>query len=133
MRKFGRLRSEFFMLSRPGAIDFLRSASAVNIRISIHRRDTEFAEIGVFLDQELFTSRPLRLCAKILLSAQRSRYVLNRFDQSKSRGCRILLQAAQKDSEARRAKFDERRRTLLYVDAKSVERNEAYETFSAAC
>jgi hypothetical protein len=39
----------------------------------------------------------------------------------------------QKDSEARRGKIDERRRTLLYVDAKSIERNEAYESFSTAC
>ena len=38
-----------------------------------------------------------------------------------------------KTSEARRTKIDERRRTLLYVDAKSVERNEGYESFSAAC
>ena len=43
--------------------------------------------------------------------------------------CRLL----KKISEARRAKIDERRRTLQYVDAKSVERNEAYESFSAAC
>src|SRR4030095_4176664 len=35
-----------------------------------------------------------------------------------------------KTSEARRAKMDERRRTCLYVDAKSVKRNEAYESFS---
>jgi hypothetical protein len=28
---------------------------------TIHRRDTEFAEFGVFLDQELFTLRPQRL------------------------------------------------------------------------
>ncbi len=38
-----------------------------------------------------------------------------------------------KTSEARRTKIDERRRTLLYVDAKSVECNEAYESFSAVC
>ena len=41
----------------------------------------------------------------------------------------MFLQAAQKDSEARRAKIDERRRTFLYVDVKSVKRNEAYESF----
>jgi hypothetical protein len=28
---------------------------------SIHRRDTEFAEIGVFFDQEIFSLRPRRL------------------------------------------------------------------------
>jgi hypothetical protein len=27
----------------------------------IHRRDAEFTEIGVFLNQELFSLRPLRL------------------------------------------------------------------------
>jgi len=27
----------------------------------MHHRDTEFAEIGVFFDQELFTLRPRRL------------------------------------------------------------------------
>jgi hypothetical protein len=27
----------------------------------IHRRDTEFTEIGLFLNQELFSLRPLRL------------------------------------------------------------------------
>jgi hypothetical protein len=37
-----------------------------------------------------------------------------------------------KISEARRAKFDERG-VLMYVDARSNERNEAYEAFSAAC
>jgi hypothetical protein len=30
-------------------------------------------------------------------------------------------------------KIDERRRTLQYVDAEAIERNEAYEAFSAAC
>jgi hypothetical protein len=44
-----------------------------------------------------------------------------------------LHRLLKKTSEARRAKLDERRRTLLYVDAKSVECNEAYEAFSAAC
>jgi hypothetical protein len=44
-----------------------------------------------------------------------------------------LYRLVKKTSEARRAKIDERRRTLLYVDAKSVERNEAYESFSTAC
>jgi hypothetical protein len=48
---------------------------------------------------------------------------------SKSSDYRLL----KKISEARRAKIDERRRTLLYVDAKSVECNEAYGSFSAAC
>jgi hypothetical protein len=43
------------------------------------------------------------------------------------------VQAAQKRSYARRAKSDERRRTLVYVDAKSDERNEADGRFSAAC
>jgi hypothetical protein len=42
--------------------------------------------------------------------------------------CRVL-----KKTEARRTKIDERRRTFLYVDAKSIECNEAYEAFSAAC
>ena len=41
----------------------------------------------------------------------------------------MFLQAAPKDSDARRAKIDERTRTFLYVDVKSVERNEAYESF----
>ena len=43
--------------------------------------------------------------------------------------CRLL----KKISEARRTKIDERRRTLRYVDAKSVDCNEAYESFSATC
>jgi hypothetical protein len=43
------------------------------------------------------------------------------------------LAGCSKRPEARRAKTDERRRTLLYVDAKSVECNEAYEAFSAVC
>jgi|RhiMetdeSRZDD1v2_1073273.scaffolds.fasta_scaffold102435_5 hypothetical protein len=30
----------------------------------IHRRDTKFTEIGLFLDQELFTLRPQRLCGE---------------------------------------------------------------------
>ena len=51
------------------------------------------------------------------------------FPLLKSPVCRLL----KKTSEARRTKIDERRRTLLYVDAKSDERNEAYEAFSAAC
>jgi hypothetical protein len=46
-----------------------------------------------------------------------------------SKASRLL----KKTSEARRTKIDERRRTLLYVDAKSVERNQAYEAFSAVC
>jgi hypothetical protein len=46
-----------------------------------------------------------------------------------SKASRLL----KKTSEARRTKIDERRRTLLYVDAKSVECNEAYEAFSAVC
>jgi hypothetical protein len=43
------------------------------------------------------------------------------------------MQAAQKDPEARRAKFNELRRTLQYVEANRARRNEAYEFFSAAC
>ena len=52
-----------------------------------------------------------------------------------------LYRLVKKTSEARRAKIDERR-TLLYVDAKSVERTlrqnsglsaKAYESFSTAC
>ena len=31
-----------------------------------YRRDAEFTEIGVFLDQELFTLRPQRLCGEFL-------------------------------------------------------------------
>ena len=42
---------------------------------------------------------------------------------------KLYRQAAQKISKARRAKFDELRRTLQYVEAKSFERNEAYESF----
>jgi ribosomal protein S25 len=30
----------------------------------VHHRDAEFAEIGVFLDQELFTLCPQRLCGE---------------------------------------------------------------------
>ena len=30
-------------------------------RALLHRRDAEFTEIGVFLDQEIFTPRPQRL------------------------------------------------------------------------
>jgi hypothetical protein len=33
----------------------------------IHRRDAEFTEIGVFLNQELFSLRPLRLRAGIFV------------------------------------------------------------------
>jgi hypothetical protein len=55
---------------------------------------------------------------------------------------KFCLQAAQKDSEAKRAKnrsFGSAQDRLgggvlfLYVDAKSKERNEAYEAFSAVC
>jgi len=40
-----------------------RAVAAVPGRIMkiIHRRDAEFAEIGVFVDQELLTLRPQRL------------------------------------------------------------------------
>jgi hypothetical protein len=40
-------------------------------------------------------------------------------------------QAAQKDSKARPAKFDELRRTFQYVEANRAKRNEAYEAFSS--
>jgi hypothetical protein len=40
-----------------------------------------------------------------------------------------MLQAAQKISEARRAKFDERRRTWAVRCSEAIERNEAYESF----
>jgi hypothetical protein len=43
--------------------------------------------------------------------------------------CRLL----KKSSKARRAKFDELRRTLQYVEASRAKRNEAYEAFSATC
>jgi hypothetical protein len=33
-------------------------------RKEVHHRDAEFAEIGVFLDQELFTPCPQRLCGE---------------------------------------------------------------------
>ena len=36
----------------------------------LHRRDPEFTESGVFLDQELFTLRPQRLCGEYLSSDQ---------------------------------------------------------------
>jgi hypothetical protein len=38
-----------------------------------------------------------------------------------------------KISEARRAKIDERRRTYRVRWSEAIERNEAYESFSAAC
>jgi hypothetical protein len=38
-----------------------------------------------------------------------------------------------KISEARRAKIDERRRTSPVRWSEAIERNEAYESFSAAC
>ena len=43
-----------------------RAVAAVPGRIMkiIHRRDTEFAGIGVFVDQELLTLRPQRLRGK---------------------------------------------------------------------
>jgi hypothetical protein len=43
-----------------------------------------------------------------------------------------ILQAGQEGSDARRAKFDERRRTPLVRWSESGERNEADEPFSAA-
>ncbi len=44
----------------------------------------------------------------------------------------LCLQAAQKASGTRRAKFDELRRTLQYVETRRAKRNEVYEAFSAA-
>ncbi len=46
--------------------------------------------------------------------------------------CKTLNAGCSKDSEARRAKFDELRRRLSTLN-ESGERNEAYEVFSAAC
>jgi hypothetical protein len=43
--------------------------------------------------------------------------------------CKLL----KKILEARRAKIDERRRTYSVRWSKAIERNEAYESFSAAC
>src|SRR5262245_10864053 len=40
------------------------SVFARNPQKNIHRRDTEFAEFGVFLNEELFPLRPLRLRGK---------------------------------------------------------------------
>jgi hypothetical protein len=45
---------------------------------------------------------------------------------------KLYFQAAQKDSQARRAKIDERKRTSSVRWSGTIERNEAYESFSAA-
>lgn len=56
-------RSEYILIKNSllGAL----SASAVNFPSPLHRRDAEFAEIGVFIDQEVLTLPALRLRGKI--------------------------------------------------------------------